>query len=257
MKTRALMLGLWLTAGAVLLPGRSFAAADLPAEFGAANKFYAEGNYPAAAATYERTLQQMQDAGEVSPVLYFNDGNAEFKLGHLGKAIAAYRHAALVTPRDSEVLGNLDFVRNQVQGATVRPAKWQMWVDSLTLNEGACLTAVLFWITLALLTARQIRPALAPKLRGMTMAAACATLLAGAVLAVQTHAHFSSFTAVVTEANAVARSGPFADAQTAFPVHDGAELTVLDRHDNWLQVTDGSGKIGWLSRNQLELLPGA
>ena len=32
-------------------------------------------------------------------------------------------------------------------------------------------------------------------------------------------------------------------------------MTVLDRHDNWVQVADGSGKIGWLSRKQVEVLP--
>ena len=62
---------------------------------------------------------------------------------------------------------------------------------------------------------------------------------------------------MVTTGNVLARSGPFDDAQTVFTPHDGAELTVLDRHDDWLQVTDGSGKIGWLPRKVLELLPGA
>jgi uncharacterized protein YgiM (DUF1202 family) len=62
---------------------------------------------------------------------------------------------------------------------------------------------------------------------------------------------------VVVAAEATARSGPFDEAQSAFTARDGAELSVLDRHDDWVQVADGSGKIGWLPVKQVEVLPGA
>ena len=39
--------------------------------------------------------------------------------------------------------------------------------------------------------------------------------------------------------------------------HDGAEMRVLDRHDDWVQVEDGSGKIGWFNKKQVDVLPGA
>ena len=95
-------------------------AADWPAEFNAANKLYAEGKFAEAASAYEKILQ----SGAVSPALYFNYGNAEFKSGNLGRAIAAYRQAAQLTPRDAEVRANLDFARNQVQGPTLRESRW-------------------------------------------------------------------------------------------------------------------------------------
>ena len=133
-------------------------AADVAADFSAANKLYAKGKFADAAAGYEQILH----TGAQSPALLFNDANAEFKAGHPGLAIAAYRRAAQLSPRDDEIRANLAFVRNQVQGATVRESRWQNWFSALTLNEGALLTAALFWLTLALLVARQIRPALVP-----------------------------------------------------------------------------------------------
>jgi uncharacterized protein YgiM (DUF1202 family) len=62
---------------------------------------------------------------------------------------------------------------------------------------------------------------------------------------------------VVASAEATARSGPFDEAQSAFTAHDGAELRVLDRHDEWVQVAGGAGKIGWLPVKQVVVLPGA
>lgn len=228
-------------------------AASVTADFSTANKLYAEGKFSDAASLYGKILQ----AGGQSPALLFNYGNAEFKAGHLGRAIAAYRRAELLAPRDAELRANLAFVRNQVQGVTVRASQWQKWIGALTLNEGALLTAVLFWLLFALLAARQIRPALAPKLRSATRWAAVLTVFSGAVLVLQAANHFDSSIAVVTNAEATARSGPFDDAQSTFAAHDGAELRVLNRHDNWVQVADGTGKIGWMSTNQVEVLPGA
>jgi uncharacterized protein YgiM (DUF1202 family) len=77
------------------------------------------------------------------------------------------------------------------------------------------------------------------------------------VLGLQAANHFSSATAVVIAGNVTARSGPFDDAQSAFTARDGAELSVLDRRDGWVQVADGAGKSGWLSTKQVAVVPGA
>ena len=237
---------------ALVIAGKIFAA-DFAADFSAANKFYALGKFPEAAKAYETILQ----AGAQSPALLFNCANAEFKSGNLGQAIAAYRRAELLAPRDSEIRANLDFVRNQVQGVTVRESRWQNWVGTLTLNEGAVLTAVLFWLTFVLLIARQLRPALVPKLKTVTRIFAVLTIFSASVLGLQAASHFSQQTAVVISNAAITRSGPFDEAQSVFTLHDGAELSVLARHEGWVQVADGSGKTGWLPAKQVEILPGA
>ena len=234
------------------LAGNIFAA-EVATDFATANKFYAEGKFADAANAYEKILA----SGAASPNLLFNYGNAEFKSGNLGKAIAAFRRAELLAPRDSEIRANLAFVRNQVQGATVHESFWQNWLGNLSLNEWTVFAAIAFWLTFLLLAAKQIRPALATKLKSVTWIFAALTIFSGTILGVQAANHFSRQTAVVISAQATARSGPFDDAQSAFTSRDGAELSVLDRRDDWVQVADGSGKIGWLPVKQVEILPGA
>lgn len=250
MKTFRFILPAMTAAG--IFAGSALAAGG-PDDFSAANKWYAEGKFAEAAAGYEKILQ----AGRVSPALYFNYANAEFKSGNPGRAIAAYRRAAELAPRDAEVRANLEFARNQVSGPTRRESRWENGLGTLTLNEWTGVTMVAFWLMFALLAARQLRPALKPALRGLTLGAVVVTLLAGACLAVDTTLHFSRQTAVIVMPDATARSGPFDDAQSAFTVHNGAELGVLDRRNDWLQVTDGSGRIGWLPQRQVEILPGS
>jgi len=237
---------------ALVFAGKLFAA-DVAVDFSAANKLYAEGKFTDAAGAYEKILQ----TGASSPALLFNYANAEFKSGHLGKAIAAYHQAAQLAPRDAEIRANLAFARNQVQGATLRESRRQYWLGTLSLDEWAVLAAAAFWLVFLLFAAKQLRPALAVKLQNATWIFAALTIFSGTALGLQAADHFSKQTAVVISAGVTARSGPFDEAQSAFTAHDGAELSVLGRREDWVQVADGAGKIGWLPVKQVEMLPGA
>ncbi|HUA37696.1 MAG TPA: SH3 domain-containing protein [Candidatus Sulfopaludibacter sp.] len=242
-----------LVAFALLVVAGNAFAADIAADFNAANKLYAEGKFAAAAGAYEKILQ----TGVASPALWFNYGNAEFKLGQPGHAIAAYRRAELLAPRDAEVRANLEFVRNQVAGPTLRQSRWEDWLGALSLDEWTTLAMGTFWLSFILLVLRQIRPASRTQLRGLISGIILLTILSCAGLGAAATIHYSKTTAVVIEPEATARSGPFTEAQDLFKVQNGAELAVLDRRNDWLQVADGSGRIGWLPVKQVEVLPGA
>ena len=237
----------------LLMFAGSVLAADLAADFSAANRLYAEGKYSEAAGRYENIL----GTGAQSPALLFNDANAEFKAGHLGAAIAGYHRASRLSPQDAEIRANLAFVRNQVQGVTHRENRWSDWLGQLSLDQWTWFAAIAFWLTFLLLAAAQLRPALAPKFKNATLTLALLAVLFGGILGLQAVNHFSRTTAVVIADGAVVRSGPFDEAQNAFVLHDGAELPVVDRHEDWVQVDAGSGKTGWLPVKQVALLPGA
>ena len=82
-------------------------------------------------------------------------------------------------------------------------------------------------------------------------------VLTAAAAGIRADEHFSRQTAVIVQPQMNALSGPFDDAQTAFTVQEGAELPVLDRHGDWVQVADRSGKIGWVWSKLVEVVPDA
>jgi tetratricopeptide (TPR) repeat protein len=220
------------------------------AGFEAANKLYEEGKFADAVAAYEKLAQ----SGQISAALYFNLGNACFKSGRVGRAIAAYRSAAQITPRDPDLRANLQFARNQVQGPTLPPSRWQRWLSRLTLNEWTLLTAGAVWLWFFLLAVRQWRPGLKPTLKAYVITLTIAAgLLCGCLAAALYEARFTR-TAVVITGEAVVRNGPLMVSPTAFTARDGAELRVLDQKDEWLEVSAGPRRIGWLRRDQV-LLP--
>jgi tetratricopeptide (TPR) repeat protein len=221
------------------------------AAFDTANKLYEQGKFTNAAAAYQQLLQ----SGQASPALYFNLGNAYFKNGQMGRAIAAYRQAELITPRDPDVRANLQFARNQIQGPTISTPGWQHWLSELSLNEWTCIAAAALWVWFGVLIIVQWRPALKGALRKSSVVLGVIAVLLNACLLTVLGVDRFSKTAVVVASEATVRQGPLDESQTAFNVHDGAELQVLDHKDEWLQVTTDPRRIGWLRRDQVILTP--
>ena len=225
--------------------------AEIPAAaFESANKLYEEGKYREAATAYASLLQ----SGETSAALYFNLGNAFFKSGQIGRAVAAYRLAGQITPRDPDVRANLQFARNQVQGPTLSISRWQRWLGRLTLNEWTVLAAGAVWVWLLVLAVLQWWPGLQPALKGYLPALAIVVLALCVLAAGAFYQARRARMAIVIAGEAVVHFGPLPISPTAFTAHDGAELRVLDRKDEWLEVSAGPRETGWLRRDQV-LLP--
>jgi Flp pilus assembly protein TadD len=226
-------------------------AADTAA-FDTANKLYEQGKFAEAAAAYKQMIQ----SGTVSSAVYFNLGNAYFKAGQLGQAIAAIREAENLTPRDPDVRANLQFIRAKVQAPTGAPATWQQWLTTLTLNEWAILTAAIVWLWLGLWIVIQFRPKLAQSVRPLLWCGGAAILLCGGCMYAAWTSE-STKTAIVVAKDVILHNGPLDEAPTAATVHDGAELNVLDTKNDWLQVRVDNQRVGWLKREQVIVASGA
>ncbi len=239
----------WLPALVLLLAPTVLRAADLSGNFETANKLYEQGKYSDALAAYDQLLQN-----GVSEALLFNRGNALFKLGRFGRAIESYRVAQEIAPRDSELRSNLDFVRTRARGGTpYHTERWHVWLGSLSLNEWTILTVAAFWILFLLLVLVQWRRELAARLRSPIFAALAAFLIFAIGLGIELSANYFSPSAIVVTGETDIRNGPFDEAPSLYKVRDGAELTILDRKDNWLQVTDSAQRLGWIRSDQVIL----
>jgi tetratricopeptide (TPR) repeat protein len=222
-----------------------------PLSFEAANKLYDEGRFPDAATAYEKLIM----AGKTSATVYFNMGNALFKSGQVGRAIAAYRTAEQLAPRDPDIRANLRFARNQVQPPTMAPNPLPASLERLTLNEWTMLAAAAFWTFFVLLATGQLRPEVKRLLRPYVFVSLVAGLLLAASLAYCYYDERVVKIVIVAVPDAIVRQRPLDGSPNAFTIHDGAEMRLLDRRENWLQVTPDPSRIGWIQQDNTVLFP--
>ncbi|HXG48869.1 MAG TPA: tetratricopeptide repeat protein [Methylomirabilota bacterium] len=234
-------------------------ASPLPAQtndFEQANKLYELGRYAEAAAAYERLATN--HPGSVAA--HFNRGNAWYKAGQVGRALAAWWQAARIDPRDPDVRFNLQFVRKEVAGDDApAPPLWQQVAAGLTPAAWQLLASAAFWLFFLVLALRELRPAWRRALRLPAVVAGGLFILstAGALAARALERRLS---AVVIVPQGIVRYGPVEESQVHYQLRDGSEVIVLDRQPGtpgqpaWLQVQDASRRTGWIKDDQVLLL---
>lgn len=244
---------LWALVAGVLAIGalHGVAAAEGEEPFDAAARLYEQGKFREAAAAYQALLTN----GVSTVSVLFNQGNAWFKAGEKGRAIACYRQARKLAPRDPDVSANLDWVRSQL-GSAAPPQYGTLdrFLGILTPNEWAAAAILGVWLWFGLMLIRELQPGF----RGAGLAWSWALGIGVIVLmalAVATKLRDARGDAVVIVSEATVRFGPLEEAQAAFTLSDGAELVVTDRKGAWVEVRDATGRRGWMTRRNVALIP--
>jgi tetratricopeptide (TPR) repeat protein len=206
-------------------------------------------NYRESAALLESLLTDGIQNGAV----YYNLGNAYFRAGEYGRAIAAYRKAKPFRPRDPYLEANLRQTLAVAPGRLPEPPIpwwrhvlfWSGWLSFPEKAHGAFSAFLL--AALAACTAVMLRRPRAYWISG-------ALCLAAAVMSVDAGLAYGdvarSRRGVVT-GETIARKGIGKDYEPAFdqPLKDGAEFTVLSENGDWiLGHFEGIGD-GWLRRD--------
>jgi tetratricopeptide (TPR) repeat protein len=233
------------------LPAQNIYIEGLGSSFALANKLYEEGKYPEASAAYDKILGN----GNASEAIYFNRGNALFKQGQIGRAIASWRLARTLAPRDPDVRANLQLARTRARGGTpYQSERWRGLFDKLTLNEWTTLLVLAFWLLFILLALVQWRPGLKPALRNYLFGAGAAVILFGVCFLVALNTDYLTSSAIVISGEVDIRNGPLDESPSIFKVRDGVELTIVDRINGWLQVADPVQRTGWVRGDQVLIL---
>ena len=234
-----------LLAAALLLAGSSAAS---EAQFEEANRLYETGQFAEAA-----TLYRAGSTNGVSANLLFNLGNAHFKAGRFGQAMAAYHRSLRLDPRNPETRANLRFASEQAN-TQPPPTLLQRWLRRLSLGEWTALASGALTLLLLLLTARQLKPgAFAGKPLWVRLPAAGA-LATALLLALAASDYFLDERAFVSTAKAVVRNGPLEESPESFKAPDGTELRVRDRKGEFLEIETALGQKGWIHTSDVELL---
>jgi tetratricopeptide (TPR) repeat protein len=213
------------------------------------NKAYNEGNYSIAIQKYESVL----DAGEHSDALYFNLGNAYYKLDDIANSIYYYEKALLLSPEDIEIKENLAFAQNMaidsISGRTHSGLSnlYSRIVYALTLSQWALLSIVFMMLfvllyVLFLMGAHAKTKRLAFTLSAVFLAATLASFTLGYSQKVKND---RDLPAIVFQVTSV-QSEPNDRGSELFNLHPGTKVQILDELGSWYKIEIADGQQGWL-----------
>ena len=222
-----------------------------------ADAAYERGDFATAAAQYQRAVETGLD----HPLVHYNLGNALFKQGELGAAIASYVRASRLAPRDARIATNLSRARAQIRDRelaggeippVLRPVPWLY--GRLSLDEWWSLALLAYGLAVAARVARHWSHAYRSPL-------ARAALVLGGVALLATLMGTTRYRNEVVRSSAIAivdeievRSGPGRDYSLAFRIHEGLQIRVAERRDEWMRIELGGDLTGWVPASSVEVL---
>ena len=239
-------------AGAVF--AQSPPAGDIMAE---ANLLYERGEYAEAVQRYETLI----GLGYRDAAVHYNLGNAYLESGDLGRAILNYLRAEELSPRDSDIIANLELARSQTvdqlqaEGDSLVASVadfGRLWATTTELGMAALLLWAVAGIAVSVLI---VRPAIRGRavLRGGAVIALVAMLFPLVLVLSMLYSNPYENTGVVTARTVEVLSGPGTQYGEEFALHSGAQVRLVDSRHGWLQVALPGGELrGWLPSYALE-----
>ena len=231
-----------------------------PVDPGAAREAYIES-----ADGWRRAINSGINNGRI----WTNLGNAEFRAGRLGLAVAAYLEADSLMPGDATVGSNLALARNQVparfdsEGVTVLydtvSDGWHvLGFDVRWWMAGICWIG--FWVILAVRFARgtsrsEESEGSSLAWRGGLAVLAAVAIISGTTVALDATEDAWRTPGVLVE-ESVVRTGNGETFAAVFsePLPDGVEFDLIESRPGWHHVNFADGRTGWIRSDHVRMI---
>ena len=185
------------------------------------------------------------DAGEVSGDLYYNLGNAHYVQGNLAQAIVCWRRGELLSPRDGDILANLDRGRRATEDRIEVPRS----ANLLSPREQGGLAALLIALCGVVGLARRFKPGLPFAVPALVTGLPGAALVAATIYRIAT---FGSAAVVLAEEVEVRSAG--GGGVVLFELHAGAEVLLEQQVGEMSQIALPDGRRGWMTSMDLGVI---
>lgn len=226
--------------------------------FQQANELYNAGDFELAISNYESIIE----SGEHSAALYFNLGNAHYKLNHIAPSIYYYEKALKLSPNDKEIQNNIAFARNMTIDAIDQTpvfgfAKISKNVTTLLTFDNWAKLSVLFMVLFVVLYLIYYFSYGSTKKRLAFISAITFLILTFCSVALAFN-HYNMVEndqpAIVFAKQSQVKSEPNLRSTESFKLHEGTKVQILDTVNNWKKIKLADGKTGWILSEDLKLL---
>ncbi len=246
MRTALPLLAFAFIAGSLLCADPLHAQdAEIDSRYESANSKYDADDFKAAAVIYETLVNDQAFSSD----LFFNLGNARYRLGDLGEAALNFHRALVFEPAMAEARQNLTVIEDQTGALIIENEDLDAWIAKLSPAFFAITSSVFLWLAvLAFVIACCVR-----RSRPWLPALIIITVLSLGLLTTSRYAEHvwenrlsSRNYAVVTAMNVSARVNAVPDAAEVIALPPGSVVRILERRGPWRFVAIPGNLRGWL-----------
>jgi tetratricopeptide (TPR) repeat protein len=241
----------------IILPLLSFGNDQPDALFAKANGYYARAQYKEALATYQKIIA----AHEHSAAVYFNMGNASYKLGDIPSALLYYEKAHQLSPNDDDINANIRLANSKTRDKIEDVPEFFLdrWWETIFLGFSAntfalsSLLSVLLGSAFLIIYFFAYRRAV--KKSSFFAAITCFILSIFSIfLLSQQINYFKQRQGIVFSSPVYVKSAPAEQSRDLFLIHDGTKVMILEDHKEWLRVRLANGNEGWIKASDLKVI---
>jgi tetratricopeptide (TPR) repeat protein len=214
---------------------------------------YEAGDYPAAIEVFS----EIAATGVRNGKLFYNLGNAYLKTGDVGRAVLWYERAALLLPRDADLLFNLEYARgltrDEVDTAGIDLLQILLfWNDQLgdrAVRALAMGTNAVFWGLLAAWIVTRRRGC-----KTTALAAGVFALVLTLTALFNYRRAAASNDGIILPEEVMVRSGLAETSTELFRLHAGTRVAVDRRQEDHFRIAFHKDRIGWVPAESVGII---
>ncbi len=230
--------------------GCTFAQTPADEWFDQANTAYNSGNYKEAVELYEKILETDMESVPV----YYNMGNAYYKMREFPMAIYYYEKALKLDPSNEDAQTNLKIANLSIVDKidSVPQSLVERWWHSLrsmcTSDCWAWCSVVVFALLLICLFLFLRSRSVGWRKFGFFMGAVFFIAIAFSVAFAAQLRHAANIhdQAIIITPTVTVKSSPSEASVDLFVLHEGSKVTILKSSNGWNQIRIANGSVGWL-----------
>ncbi len=233
-------------------PGQS----QIESFFQQGNQHYQNQEYDLARDQYLEALEQ----GYESASLYYNLGNAYFKLSDLGHAILYYEKAKKLAPQDPDIQFNLQIAHLYIVDKITASEEsfilktWNEIIGFFSTNQLAFIALLLYLVGCILLIMRWTirRHTIAIWSRRLFIPVSIAFIFFGILFGLNVWYDGQTAEGIVMSEKIDVMSSPAGDATPVFSLHEGIKVQLQEKSGEYWRIRLSDGKVGWLPQSSVQ-----
>lgn len=240
----------------LLLLGSLFSQQSLDSLFKAGNQYYESGDYEKALSIYSHLSETVNQVD-----VFYNMGNAYYRLGNLGESIWAWEKGQKISPRHKDIIYNLTIANSKVKDRIEPPEGflllnlYRAFIEKNTISALIGLGSLIILLFSIVYGVGILRPGWESRLTPIKILLLVIIFTIHG-LALDRYWKLSEIKAgIVLNSRVDVRSAPIKHPKNViFRIHEGVKVEITQTQPGWIEIILLDGKKGWLNSSAIKSL---